>query len=282
MLSGTFTLRKNANNLTADDLVKVLSAYGKAMKLNDNRSYKQYAGFHGIPNFYCWHGPQDKDGWPDVRLFLPWHRAYLYRFEKALQDLEPSVTIPWWDWRSTGSGQDKVPDIFSAEKIDDKPNPLYKFHINIPESNLDRDTMRFQGESVSDPVSLPTLDEIDHILNIPDNHFDEFSDALEDVHGRVHIWTGGNIIRDGQPVSGDMAQIPYAAFDPIFWSHHCMIDRIWWQWQRKNGINEIPDHYRKMSLEPFGMTVDEVLDIYNLGYDYVGDETSTGGNWSRR
>ena len=33
-------------------------------------------------------------------LFLPWHRAYLYFFELALQDQDPAhaVTLPWWDW----------------------------------------------------------------------------------------------------------------------------------------------------------------------------------------
>ncbi|AFY55832.1 tyrosinase family protein [Rivularia sp. PCC 7116] len=30
--------------------------------------------------------------------FLPWHREYLNRFEKALQSVNPNVTIPYWDW----------------------------------------------------------------------------------------------------------------------------------------------------------------------------------------
>ncbi|MBW4671404.1 MAG: tyrosinase family protein [Cyanomargarita calcarea GSE-NOS-MK-12-04C] len=37
--------------------------------------------------------------------FLPWHREYLDRFEKALQSVNPNVTIPYWDWadpRSVG------------------------------------------------------------------------------------------------------------------------------------------------------------------------------------
>src|SRR5262245_56641074 len=30
--------------------------------------------------------------------FCPWHRYYLLRFEQALQAVDPSVTLPYWDW----------------------------------------------------------------------------------------------------------------------------------------------------------------------------------------
>ncbi|QLH11891.1 hypothetical protein DSQ20_07055 [Nitrosarchaeum sp. AC2] len=251
------------------------------MRLMDNRGYAYFAGFHGIPNFWCWHGPQAKDGWPGVRLFLPWHRAYLYRFEKALQDLEPGVVLPWWDWRSANSEQNKIPNAFSETDVDGEPNSLYNYHMRFPEHNIDRETRRFPGKSLRSSDSLPHPDDIEEILDIPDNHFDEFSDSLEDIHGFIHVWTGGQTRQEGKIVSGDMSDIATAAFDPIFWSHHCMIDRLWWEWQKKNGIDEIPDHYREMSLEPFGMTVDETLDIFNLGYDYAGTETTVNGNWSR-
>lgn len=31
-----------------------------------------------------------------------------------------------------------------------------------------------------------------------------------------------------------MGQIVYAAFDPIFWAHHCMIDPLWRIWQLRH------------------------------------------------
>ena len=38
------------------------------------------------------------DGAHESALILPWHRELVYRFEKALQSVNPNVTIPYWDW----------------------------------------------------------------------------------------------------------------------------------------------------------------------------------------
>src|SRR5262249_50779164 len=52
----------------------------------DRRNYNNQALIH---QNHCQHG------W---ERFLPWHRAYLYEFEQALQDMCPEVTMPYWDW----------------------------------------------------------------------------------------------------------------------------------------------------------------------------------------
>ena len=30
--------------------------------------------------------------------FLPWHRRYLLDFERRLQAIDPTVTVPYWNW----------------------------------------------------------------------------------------------------------------------------------------------------------------------------------------
>ena len=51
------------------------------------------------------------------------------------------------------------------------------------------------------------------------------------LHGNVHVFTGN---------SQGMGQVPWAANDPIFWMHHCNIDRIWVSWNNAGHAN--PDH----------------------------------------
>ncbi|KAF8243965.1 Di-copper centre-containing protein [Wilcoxina mikolae CBS 423.85] len=47
-------------------------------------------------------------------------------------------------------------------------------------------------------------------------------DSIESVHNSLHSWIGGN---------GHMGDPSVAGFDPIFWLHHCNIDRMYALWQ---------------------------------------------------
>lgn len=56
-------------------------------------------------------------------------------------------------------------------------------------------------------------------------------DSLEALHDTIHnIAGGGGPIRPGFQ-GGHMSYVPYSAFDPIFFLHHCMVDRIFAIWQ---------------------------------------------------
>ena len=39
-------------------------------------------------------------------VFLPWHRELLYQFEQLLQSVDPTLTIPYWDWTRNQSVTD--------------------------------------------------------------------------------------------------------------------------------------------------------------------------------
>jgi tyrosinase len=91
------------------------------------------------------------------------------------------------------------------------------------------------------------------------NDFPDFSMQLEQqIHNRVHLWVGGT-----------MGMVPLAAYDPIFWAHHCMIDRLWALWQLHHpGVGPDPSMLAD-PLPPFPMTVAQTLDITSLGYQYA-------------
>jgi tyrosinase len=263
-------LRQNIDALSRPELEALRSAYARLMRIFDNvvdgevvQGYNWLAGLHGLAGWYCWHedlplGPGTNGTGVNGNLFLPWHRAYILYFELSLRDIDPTVALPWWDWRNLNS----VPQAFSEETVNGEPNPLYKAHISVPNVE-DRDTRRFPGQRVP-PTLMPTPEEVDALYSIPD--FVQFSRALQRIHNRIHGWTGGET---EERVPGDMALQDTAAYDPIFWSHHSMVDRVWYIWQLKNGINNIPAEYLSAILAPFRLTVRDVLNIGKLGYEYV-------------
>ncbi|KAL7936597.1 hypothetical protein V8C35DRAFT_295919 [Trichoderma chlorosporum] len=55
--------------------------------------------------------------------------------------------------------------------------------------------------------------------------------SVETIHNTVHNLTGGSNLKTGL---GHMADVPVAAFDPLFWLHHCQVDRLVAIWQALN------------------------------------------------
>jgi tyrosinase len=88
--------------------------------------------------------------------------------------------------------------------------------------------------------------------------FASFSTLLEGIHNGVHGWVGGA-----------MATVPVAAYDPIFWAHHAMVDRLWYLWQISPRGVDPPAGLLGQPLPPFSMTVRDTLDISTLGYEYA-------------
>ncbi len=56
--------------------------------------------------------------------------------------------------------------------------------------------------------------------------------SFNQMHNSIHGWVGG--------VPGQMSYPRYSPFDPIFYLHHCNIDRLWTMWQLDGHANEYP------------------------------------------
>lgn len=249
--------RQSVANLSAAELTAWRQAMARSKELRDNRGYVHFAGMHGLPNQFCQHSNP---------LFLPWHRAYLYMLEMALRDIDGTVSQPWWDWTSDAAHATGLPAAYTDTTV--TANPLLSGPTGLPQNVLDQinqqfpDTMDFSVDppitvrAPGPPAELPSAAAIEAVLAAPT--FDDFTARLEDQHNQIHGWVGGA-----------MSLVPIAAFDPIFFTHHAMIDRLWYLWQLRNpnaGVGTVP---LDRALDGFPLNVGQVVDIHRLGYDYA-------------
>jgi tyrosinase len=246
--------RRSVRNLTTGQVADLRAAVQLAQGFNDDRGYQSWAGIHGLPlPISCTH---------HNHLFLPWHRAYLYFFEKTLQDRVAGVTLPWWDW--TSHHAEGVPLAYSHQHTPGghDPNPLYDSPIQ-PSGRRDPQEDRTNRDPGRDGL-LPTAAEVKTVLKNRD--FFTFQTQLESIHDGVHVWVGGT-----------MGDISVAAYDPLFWAHHTMIDRLWHLWQMQHPGAGPPASQLDRALAPFPMTVRDTLHIAHLGYDYAAATTAAPG-----
>lgn len=81
---------------------------------------------------------------------------------------------------------------------------------------------------------------------------------LESPHNSIHLAVGGCDVPgyDRSPIdgsNGDMGENDTAGLDPIFYFHHCNVDRVFWLWQKKHGFT---DHLEIIPEYPGTNTVD--------------------------
>ncbi|PKX95965.1 tyrosinase [Aspergillus novofumigatus IBT 16806] len=100
--------------------------------------------------------------------------------------------------------------------------------------------------------------------------------SLEEIHNHIHLWTGGS-----SGLQGHMANVPVAAFDPVFWLHHCNVDRLFAIWQFLNADKWFDNTWGDdrdpalKNLKPFHKNTegeiyssDGARDFTKLGYTY--------------
>lgn len=282
-------IRKNQSSLSAPEKTAFVDAV-KALKANgiyDAFVAQHRAAFMASPNDPAHQGPA----------FLPWHREYLRRFELALQQVDPSVTIPYWDWtvdRTTGAslwGADFMGGngTGASRRVTTGPfaSSTGEWTLTVRDPG---DTTTFLTRSFGAMGSLPTQQGVSAALNVvpydsaPWNSNSStntsFRSRLEVViHNPGHMWVGGSMMAMASPN------------DPVFWLHHCNIDRLWAEWQRENPAanylppsgtpNVVAGHGRDDPMPPWNNeasppTPRSVLDHHALGYSYDDEPASSG------
>lgn len=245
-------VRSGVEELNNREVARLRSAFAASMRVSDDRGYQHWAGIYGLPP------PMYRQS-RSIE-FLPWNRAYLMLFEMSLQEFEPGVALPWWDWNSAGEAEKRaapIPPAYADPTVAGEPNPLFSATIDSErwseesgQEEVPSATFRELGKRV-----LPTRREVDQLLAIAD--FEAFAERLELLHDEVHIWVGGTNASPG-----------FAAYDPFFWAYQTSVDRIWWLWQQRHPQAGPPLPLTEANLAPFPMSAEDTWDAAGLGYAY--------------
>ncbi|XP_008225001.1 PREDICTED: polyphenol oxidase I, chloroplastic-like [Prunus mume] len=226
-------------------------------------------------------------------LFYPFHRWYLYFYERILADLihDPTFALPFWNWDAPDGMY--MPAIFEDDPV---LNPLYDANRNakhrLPGTVLDLNYHGKDGNTKDDNTiindNLRTMNS--KMLSISSTDWCSFfghpyragyqpnpgAGNIESIpHNTVHNWTGTD--SSLPPYTGeDMGVFYSAGRDPIFFAHHANVDRMWYLWKNNFGGQDIEDtdwldssflfYDEKQRL--VRVTVRDSLDTTLLGYDY--------------
>lgn len=289
------SLRVRSAAHLADDAY--IAKYSKAIELmkalpaDDPRSFMNQANVHCA---YC-DGAYDQVGFPNLDLqihnswlFFPFHRYYLYFYEKILGKLidDPTFALPFWNWDSPPGMQ--MPPMFA------KPNsPLYdKLRnanhqpptlLDLDYNETDDDQTTTKKDQISSNLTIMYRQMVSNgktsklFLGSPYRAGDEpepGSGSIENTpHNPVHLWCGDNT----QPNLENMGNFYSAGRDPIFFAHHSNIDRMWTIWRtlggKRTNFTE-PDWLDSAFLfydenaNLVRVKVRDCLDTKNLGYVY--------------
>jgi tyrosinase len=169
----------------------------------------------------AWTTCQAHHGEPED-FFLPWHRMYVYFLERIVRRVthHTEFTLPYWNYSNAAvpSGP-KMPKGFITPAA--ATNSLFR-------SARKATTNAGNPIDASDPGALD-LTSLAQCTYSPSGAQPGFNQDLDfGLHGNVHVLIGNNL---------GMGQVPWAANDPIFWMHHCNIDRLWASWNKVGRTN---------------------------------------------
>ena len=190
-------VRRAASTLTAtsDDVMAFAQGVSLMKRRNDNRSWARQVRLHR---------EQAKHG---NALFLPWHRLELAHLERIIGRLTGHGTfaLPYWDWQ----GDRFLPSWTTTPGL-----PLYERQRAPGANELDYSKARWATSR--------------NVARLQSDDFTTFCGRMPTGAGSVEAY-GHNHIH--VLVGGLMGRTETAAQDPVFWMHHCNIDRVWATWQ---------------------------------------------------
>lgn len=277
-------VRKNLRSLTNAEKIEFINA---VRTLKANGRYNQYVLRHAqAPMSNIHRSPA----------FLPWHRQFILDFERELQQVSgnPNLALPYWNWTEDAALPDpRTAPIWANEFMGGNGDPNDNWAVKsgpfrqgewiIIDGNGNPAGALRRQFGVNVPT-LPSQIDVNNALsttpydvspwNMASNP--SFRNRLEGwypvgpgLHNRVHVWVGGSMIPMTSPN------------DPVFFLHHCFVDKLWADWQARHrdqnylpvsggpprhNLNDLMERSVSGSVTPAS-----VLNIRTLGYSYDTD-----------
>lgn len=223
--------------------------------------------------------------------FLPWHRAFLYEFEELLQTVDPTVTIPYWDWTLPTAVQQA--EIFTADfmggfgaggvqgsnfstangwvqRTDLSGNTWNGLSTGTqalarPARNATNRSFATLGNvNWTGPGGFPAglvsgQEAINRTMSL--TTYATFNFQLERrVHNPQHTWIGGSMGTQASPN------------DPMFWLLHANVDRLWAEWQMQDTDRldwTSPDAYSAQGSTSYGHNLLDPMFLFDGGQSSV-------------
>lgn len=197
------SIRKDFTEMTDYEKAELVSAFYQLRTGPD--LFNDLADFHA--QFFNFDNAADPTQ-PDLHfnlqdeqereIFLAWHRRQMFEMEQAVQDINPEISLAYWNSAVNQS----------------TTGPLWANDLLGP---FDDDWSLNRNLGNNGP--MPTPADIADLLT--ETNFFTFSNRLERqaVHRGAHVWVGGAM------------PTPLSPRDPVFYFHHSHVDKVWHDWE---------------------------------------------------
>lgn len=209
--------------------------------------------------------------------FLPWHRYFLITLEGFLRQAvnDTNFRIPYWDWTADAELAEPVTSpVWSNQNLGQFAGADWRVRLEMSLRTGDLQIVdRSLERALGGGGRLPSRNEVRTVVRdqtvYDASPFNSFSSSgvrnyvegwvgREAIHNSVHVWIGGDMSLSSSPN------------DPVFFLHHCNVDRIWAAWQEAHPASAyLPD-----------MTAPDTLQFHRVddALYSVFEETSTPGD----
>ncbi len=201
--------------------------------------------------------------------FLPWHRYFLITLEGFLRRAvnDDQFRIPYWDWSADAELDEPVTSPFwNNANLGQFSGSDWRVRLemNLRTGDLRRADRALQRD-LGRAGRLPGREAVRTVIREQTAYdsppFNSSSAGMRNlvegwigsarIHNNIHVWVGGDMSLSSSPN------------DPVFFLHHCNVDRIWAAWQERHpDAPYLPDMSSPETLQ-FHRVDDALYSIYN-------------------